>query len=61
MSDDFTVVRGNTTLEEIRLSRQLARAVEETQRSQTNVPVGILHAYNQLAELYRKQIEAGEQ
>ena len=45
------------TREEIRLSRALARAVEETQRSTAEVPSGIMYAYKQLLVQYNKMIE----
>lgn len=45
------------TREEIRLSRALARAIEDTQRSTAEVPSGIMYAYNQLLVQYNKMIE----
>ena len=45
------------TREEIRLSRALACAVEDVQRSTAEVPAAIMHAYRQLQVQYNKMIE----
>lgn len=47
--------------EELRLSRQLARAIEDVIRTEGSVHPAIAHAYNQLTALYQRQIDAGIQ
>lgn len=46
--------------EEIRLSRLLAKAVEEIKRTEGSVPPAIDYAYKQLVALYLRQIDAGQ-
>jgi hypothetical protein len=45
--------------EEIKLSRLLAKAVEDVKRTEGSVPAAIDYAYTQLLALYQKQIDAG--
>jgi len=48
--------------EEIKLSRALARAIEEAMNDQhTVIPSSVRHAFYDLRELYRKQIEEQNQ
>lgn len=48
------------TLGEIKLSRELAREIEQvTQQHGNTIPSSILDVYYKLREYYAKQIEAG--
>lgn len=60
MSDFEVHAIGTTT--EIRLSRELARAIEQiiVQYGPGIIPKSILRAYNELNDHYARQIEMGE-
>lgn len=47
--------------EELRLSRELARAIEDVIRTEGSVHPAINHVYKQLLALYQRQIDAGIQ